>query len=74
MEIPNYETRLDVLFNQTFNINDLTMLDWAALKFELKFLRKKFNAQQAQKECGCNEKEGESCLFCNVKPITKEKN
>ena len=47
MKTPSYEIRLDALFNEAFGTNDAAMLDYVALKFELKYLRKLFGTQQA---------------------------
>lgn len=37
--IPNYEQRLDDLFNKAFDTNDPAMKDWVKIKFELRKLR-----------------------------------
>jgi len=74
MKIPSYETRLNSLFDEAFRTNDPPMLDWIALKFELKYLRRLFDTKQTVKTkriqcafCGETEFDGIQCKECGCR-------
>jgi len=74
MKIPSYETRLNSLFDEAFHTNDPVMLDWVALKFELKYLRRLFDTKQTVKTkrvqctfCGGIEFDGIQCKECGCR-------
>jgi hypothetical protein len=53
-----HESRLDALFCEAFDTNHPAMLDWVAIKFELKGLRAKVRDNTVLKRdepppCGC---------------------